>query len=542
MDPREDGDGELVDLVDLVTADVDPTAFSFVSDRLRELPEDAQPTPAEREALARRTLAALLTPDGRVEDDCWFIVSQTNATGTEVVRFMAPRSAAQARVWPSVFREWQLERVPGLAARATLRAFHDDPNAAKPAAEGELARAIQTALPSLLAALGDPPAEDANARVIEWVKARPTMAAFARELAKQIRERTADTWADPWTAARFIGGALWPTLRNNLPSYSRPGLPSDVLLNLATARHLQRDTELSRQRSKVKGAEVTTWAVTRDGKAVVGLDVSSFEASLLDPKLLRGLTLHKLLRFVMHRSHDQYVELGGGDAALAQAIRVTVRGGWRGLAKEIGEGAGANAARRTELTARALQAAWVRTSVGEGGLLMVHHEHRSPGRPSEVTITLNEKGPFSPFFAVRELHGRSTKIIPIPLPSLMPPMVGRYNEHGAIANLQWLVLRELGLKATQLVEYGGVAIPRKRWEELLTESGVPIPLLDELLKAWCDGDKKNNVHAFITREGDMVNLAPAYEKERLFLEDGGKLSLTGKRRGRAPQRLRGGKK
>jgi hypothetical protein len=245
----------------------------------------------------------------------------------------------------------------------------------------------------------------------------------------------------------------------------------------------------------------------------------------------------------MHRSHDQYVEMGGGDTALVQATRVTVRGGWRGLAKEIGEGGGANAARRAELTARALQAAWVRTPVGEGGLLMVHHEHRGPGHPfEEVTITLNPKGPLAPFFAIRELHGRSTKIIPIPLPELLPPMVGRYNEHGAIANLQWLVLRELGMKATQLVEYGGVAIPRKRWEELLTESGVPIPLLDELLKAWCDGDEKNGVPAFITRADDMVNLATAYEKERLFLEDGGKLSLTGKRRGRAPKRIRGARK
>lgn len=541
MDPREAGRVELFERA-LMEA---PTALSFIGERLAELAEDARPTPEERDDLSRRMWAALSPPNGERDEESWFIVTKPNEAGTETVRFMLPRASAQARVWPRVFREWQLERVPGRAARAVLNAADADARATLPAAEGELTRVIREALPGLLAAVGDPPAEDANARVIAWLKDRPLAkgANIAAKAEAAIRDWPAEKWADPWTAARFIGGALWPTLRNNLPSYTRPGLPSEVLSNLATARHLQRDTELSRERSLAKGTAVTTWAVTRDGKAVVGLDVSSLEASLLDPKLLRGLTLHKLLRFVMHRSHDLYVELGGGDTALAQATRVTVRGGWRGLAKEIGEGAGANAARRTELTARALQAAWVRTPVGEGGLLMVHHEHRGPGRPfEEVTITLNEKGPFSPFFAVRELHGRSTKIIPIPLPSLMPPMVGRYNEHGAIANLQGLVLRELGLKATQLVEYGGVAIPRKRWEELLTESGVPIPLLDELLKAWCDGDKKNEVPAFITREGDMVNLAPAYAKERLFLEDGGKLSLAGKRRGRAPKRLRGGKK
>lgn len=541
MDPREAGRVELFERA-LMEA---PTALSFIGERLAELAEDARPTPEERDDLSRRMWAALSPPNGKVDEESWFIVTQTNEAGTETVRFMLPRASAQARVWPRVFREWQLERVPGLAARAVLNTANaaNDNRATLPAAEGELTRAIRDALPGLLAAVGDPPADDANARVMGWLKARPLAKGtnIAAKAEAAIRDWPAEKWADPWTAARFIGGAVWPKVRDNLPRHTRPGFPSEVLTNLTGLRSLQLDADLSKRRSLNKGSPVTTWVASREGPPVVGLDVSSLDDSLVDPSILRGLTAQRLLRFVMHRGHDQYVETGGD---IDRATKVKVRGGWRGLAKEMGEGAGDKAVAKARETARALQAAWMKTHTGgEGGLLMVHHEPRGPGQPfEEVTITLNEKGPLSPMFAVRELHGRSPKIVPVPLPSLMPPMVGRNNEHGAIATLQLLVLRELRLKAKQLVEQGGVAIPMKRWEELAKESGVPIPLLSDLLKAWCIGDQKNGVPAFITRAGDMVNLAPAYEKERLFIEDGGKLSLTGQRRGRAAKRLQGGTK
>jgi ribosomal protein S8E len=558
MDPRKHGDGERVDLVDLVLS-VDATAFSFVSDRLRELPEDAQPTSAEREALERRMRAALLTPDGRVDDDCWFIVSQTNAAGTEVVRFMAPRSSAQARVWPSVFREWQLERVPGLAARAVLnKVAATDKRATHAAAEEELTRVIRAALPSLLAELGDTPGEDATARAVAWLKARPLakVDAFARRVEEGRERASPRQWADPWTAARFIGGAFWTLkVRDNLPRYTRPGLDTKVLTNLTKLRSLQKDADLSQRRSLTKGTAVETWVGNVDGKTVVGVDlpkckpppnpvvaldvlsqpVVTLDEQQVNPGLLRSVTAIRLMRFVMHRSHDQYRETGD----ITQATRVTVRGGWRGLAKKMREGTGDKAAARTRETARALQSAWMKTPTGgEGGLLMVHHQPRGPGQPfEEVTITLNDKGPLSPLYSVRELHGRSPKIVPVPLPELLPPMVGRPNEHGAIATLQMLVLRELALDAKTLVEMGGIPIPAERWREMARECGVPLLLLDDLKKAWCDGDPA--APAFITMTGDMVNLADAYNKERLFLEDGGRLSLDGQRRARKPKLPRG---
>lgn len=527
------GDGA-VELFERLVMD-DPEALSFVGDRIAAMDERARPTPEERARLDKRLRAALWPADGKVDETSWFVSVRRNEDGAQVVS-LAPRSSALRRVWPTVFREWQLERLPQLAAfaaRATLAAYSDDPKATEASAERELTAAVRAALPGLLAAVGDPTPNDAHARAVAWLRERPLkkVRSYARAVAKLAW--TADKWDDPWTAAMFVADAWWKLkVRNELPAYARPGLPSDVLSNITRVRHLQRDDELSRQRSKREGKALTTWAATTSGVPVVGLDVSSLDASLVDPKLLRGLPAQRLLRFVMHRAHDRYDETGDVDTA----TRITVAGGWRGLTEALDMTPGEKNVELVRLTAKALAAAWVKTPLGEGSLLMVHHEKRGPGRREEVSLTAHEKGPLSPRYAARLLQGRSPKIVPVPLPSLMPPMVGRPNEHGAIATLQLLTLRELRLKATELVEQGGVAIPLARWCELAEESGVPRTLLPELLEAWRTGDE--HTPAFIVTTGELVDLAPAYAKERRFIMDGGLLSLEGRRRGRR-KRLRG---
>jgi hypothetical protein len=532
------GDGA-VELFERLVMD-DPEALSFLDDRIAEMDERSRPTTDERTALEKRLRAELWPADGRVDETSWFVAVQPGTdteTGEPARRlFLAPRSSALRRVWPTVFREWQLERVPqlaALAARATLAAYSDDTKATEANAADELTTAVRTALPGLLAAVGDPPPNDAHARAVAWLRERPLtkVQSYARAVAKLAW--TADKWDDPWTAAMFVADAWWKLkVRNELPAYARPGLPSDVLSNITQVRHLQRDDELSRQRSQAAGKEITTWAATTSGVPVVGLDVANLDASLVDPKLLRGLPAQRLLRFVMHRAHELYDETGD----LGSATRITVDGGWRGLAEALGMRTGEKATKVAELTAKAMQAAWVKTPRGEGGLFLVHHEKRGPGRREEVSLTIHENGPLSPRFVARELQGHSPKIVPVPLPSLMPPMVGRPNEHGAIATLQLLTLRELRLKATELVEQGAVAISRARWNELAKESGVPLPLVDELLTAWRTGDE--DAPPFIVTNGELVDLAPAYAKERRFIEDGGRLSLEGRRRGRRSQRKR----
>lgn len=511
----------------------DPEALSFVGDRIAAMDERARPTPEERAALEKRLRAALWPADGKVDEASWFVVVRRDDDGAQVVS-LAPRSSGLRRVWPTVFREWQLERVPQLAARTTLAAYSaDDTKASEEKAEGELTAAVRAALPRLLAAVGEPPATDAHARAVAWLREQPLtkVRSYARKVVALAW--TAERWADPWNGAVFVAEAWWTLkVRNELPAFARPGLPSDVLSNITKVRHLQRDDELSRQRSKASGKAITTWAATTSGVPVVGLDVSSLDASLVDPKLLRGLPAQRLLRFVMHRAHELYDETGD----MGTATRITVAGGWRGLADALGMRTGEKAAKVAELTAKALQAAWVKTPRGEGGLFLVHHEKRGPGRREEVSLTIHEHGPLSPRFTARELQGRSAKIVPVPLPSLMPPMVGRPNEHGAIATLQLLVLRELRLKAPELVEHGGIVVTPQRWNELAEESGVPRPLLPELLEAWRTGDE--HTPAFIVTKGELVDLAPAYAKERRFIADGGRLTLDGRRRGRRSQRKR----
>jgi hypothetical protein len=524
------GDGG-VELFERLLLD-DPEALSFVGDRIEDMDERVRPTHEERAALERRLRAALWPADGKVDETSWFVVVRRNEDGAQVVS-LAPRSSALRRVWPSVFREWQLERVPLLAARTTLAAYGDDTKATEATAERELTTAVRTALPGLLAAVGDPPAHDAHARAVTWLRERPLkkVLSYARRAAKVAWPP--ERWSDPWNAALFVAEAWWTLkVRDELPAFARPGIPHDVLSNITQVRHLQRDDELSRQRSKAAGKALTTWAATTSGVPVVGLDVSSLDASLVDPKLLRGLPAQRLLRFVMHRAHDRYDETGDLDTA----TRITVAGGWRGLTEALDMTPGEKNVELVRLTAKALAAAWVKTPLGEGNLLMVHHEKRGPGRREEVSLTTHEKGPLSPRYAARLLQGHSPKIVPVPLPSLMPPMVGRPNEHGAIATLQLLTLRELRLNATKLVELGGVAIPAARWCVLAEESGVPRTLLPELLEAWRTGD--DHTPAFIVTNGELVDLAPAYAKERRFIVDGGMLSLEGRRKGRR-RRLRG---
>lgn len=507
----------------------DPASLTFLDDRIGELDEAARPSRDEREALDERLKKALAP----VSDADWIVVIDQLPQGGRRF-FAAPRSASLTRVWPAVFREWQLARVPAIAARTVLEAFAKDADkqATNATAERELTTAIRDALPGLLAVVGEPPHTDAHTRAVEWLRARPLrkVKTYARKLA--ALEWTAAKWADPWNAALFIGEAWWTLkVRDELPAFARPGLPSDVLSNFAKVRALQGDAVRGQEQTKARGREIQSWTAATAGRPVVGLDVATIDASIVRPELLGGLAAQRLLRFVMHRSHTLYDETRD----IEQSTRITVTKGWRGLATAMGMGSGEKAAQVAAATAKALQAAWVTTPLGEGGLFLVHHEKRHRDNPTEkVTLTIHEDGPLSPRYAARLLQGRRTKIVPVPLPELMPPMVGRPNEHGAIATLQLLVLRELRMKATELVELGGVVITAARWDALAKEAGVPAHLLTKLLEAWTEG--RDGVRPFIVRRGELVDLAPDYEKERRFIVDGGQLSLTGHRKGLASQR------
>lgn len=576
----------------------DPESLTFLDDRIGELPAAARPTHEERERL-KKALEEALAP---VSDADWIVnIDQLPEGGRRF--FAAPRSASLARVWPAVFRAWQLAHVPAIAARALLLDAHDsdgDERTKHEKAEATLAAAIRDELPELLTVVGEPPHPDARARAVEWLRARPLrgVKTYARKVARTAW--ASEEWADPWKAALFIGGALWKLkVRDELPAFARPGLPSELVTNLNGFNHMQGDMVRGLERSKTMGRPVQSWTdAPKRGTPVVGLDIpvvkgrtgksrlTVIDPQSMKPELLRGLPAKRLLRFVMHRSHELYEETG----VLELSLRITVRGGWTQLAEELGMGRGEKAAKTVELTAKHLQAAWVRTPLGiEGGLFVLTVDHSGTRDDWSVSLTIDREGWLSPRYSARLLQGKSPKLVPTPLPSLMPPFVGRPNEHGAQADLQLLVLRELRLKAPELVKRKGVVITKARWEALLKEVGLPLlvtredeltkkrtkqELLPELLDAWTKGDKAFQdfaaqrkalaeeagkpaptleelaeawkadpvgVPPFITLDGERVDLTPFYAAERRFIIEGGQKTISGRSGGlsSARKQLRG---
>ena len=155
----------------------DPASLTFLDERIGELDEAARPTRDEKEALDE-LLKKALAP---VSDADWIVVIDQLPDGGRRF-FAAPRSASLARVWPAVFRKWQLERVPAIAARTVLDAYAKagDEHATNATAERELTTAIRDALPGLLAVVGEPPHTDAHARAVEDLRAEGGCAGVVR--------------------------------------------------------------------------------------------------------------------------------------------------------------------------------------------------------------------------------------------------------------------------------------------------------------------------------------------------------------------------
>jgi hypothetical protein len=91
----------------------------------------------------------------------------------------------------------------------------------------------------------------------------------------------------------------------------------------------------------------------------------------------------------------------------------------------------------------------------------------------------------------------------VPIPKLLPPMVGRARDHAAQAALQILLLTELRKNASELMKSGAVRIPVQRWQELAERAGVPKHLLPELLRRW-ERDEPARCRRQLTGKGHPV--------------------------------------
>ncbi len=332
--------------------------------------------------------------------------------------------------------------------------------------------------------------------------------------------------------ARALARALWlDVVKPRLARALAPALPGyDVVTSIV------RLTSLG-----AHSLHGETWPELHDRRGRVVTFQPTNEAPQLPAKLVeRAVVLHKLaaaklLRYAVHRGHEQrYLE----DVRLYDRFRV--KGGWSGLAREIGPDTRKFATELRE-AAEILRHAFVEIPGYKGACFAWGlYGEEAPGRQCELELHL--LGPLRPGFVLdlkrlplaMPAHARHL----IPFPRQLPPMVGRSREHAALANLQILMLREMRLRADELAEKGSVEIAPPQWAVLGDEAKVPFSLLPKVYNAWQTGDDKTP--AFLASAGhDRFTLAtPTYSRELATLIAAGRDMITGAKAGKRPKHWR----
>jgi len=440
--------------------------------------------------------------------------------GSAVARMEAPASLA-ARAAPAVLREMREKQ----HAEASERLAED---LLAQAVGASLAHLDLPPMDSPLGEDGQHPCDAALAGELEAIgEAGRKLAAETRDNAarRTPEERAARWWPpDMLRVARQLARALWHDRVRGIVERQRartdaPGLALPVATSMvALAR---------------RGAQATMFGdsgvfeiLDRRRKPVGKLQPGpAIDAETISIAHLGKLSAIRVMRWLLHRGyHQHYTE------QTAEASRIDVEGGFSALARVAGL-SGKKAAVEVKQTLDTLDSLWLTHPKGEGRVLGYHHHHAHGQQRARLEIHL--MGPFAPDYISRQLadhRGAAADkyLVPVPLPQLLPPMVGRPHDHASQALLQLLVLREMRVRAMEMASTGSVEIDGKKWEELRDEAGVPRVLLPALMDAWTTGDD-----AVVLRPAtDRYSLADAYATERAAIMEAGRAMERGRRGGR----------
>ena len=133
--------------------------------------------------------------------------------------------------------------------------------------------------------------------------------------------------------------------------------------------------------------------------------------------------------------------------------------------------------------------------------------------------------------------GEERFLVPLPeLPGWCAPMVGRRNEHGAYARLWLWTLTRLRTHAEDLTRGTGVLIDGATWAAAGVEVGLSIPepllVVSRLVDRWTrDGDDGPAVLEEVAP--NRYHLAEHLAADRAFLEEAGRLTIQGRKGGKA---------
>jgi len=436
-------------------------------------------------------------------------------------------------LWPEVRPGWRQTHAAHLAARRVQHKAEEagDVHATEEAAkrlelltQGELDRAREKlGLPwsgTWEAETERDGMTEPDARLADYARARWPGAAGVAYFEKEARERleqyraqqhedlgkenrAPSLWRhDTRSAAGALALILWDV-------QLRPALVREKASHAALAYPVAGDfSALWSPRTEVQGDRLML-----HGEEVARIEL--IDGAVLDLlKTGRGLTMHRLVRHVVSEVYRQ--EKGEG----TNTGELLVHGGVSELARAIGDRPS-----HPEDTLQALrwgQALRVHWAGGSetGGLWTYHHEKGTKWAAGFVSITAN--APLRPHYAVRQLERNQRILVPV---VRLPPFVGRFNDHAAQADFQWLVVRELVDRRKELHEFGGVTLEQERLRALADQAGLALSLLPRVMDRWTQDGKDG--FAFLERtEGGRYHLADNewFQGARRFLDETAKLA------------------
>lgn len=244
--------------------------------------------------------------------------------------------------------------------------------------------------------------------------------------------------------------------------------------------------------------------------------------------MLGSVPAHKALRWEISEGHARVIN------GVPDARTLVVDGGWSVFAHDYLGMSKKGAADDLRDIVRAQSAVRLTLPDGSFGNMLALRESEARGRRrGRIEVVLGTMLlPHYTFELSDKLSGRALndarRLVPV---VGLPPFVGRANEHGAQTTLSMLVVREMRIRATELVTHGGVAIDLDRWARLAMEAGVKPNTLPALIDRWTrDGD---DAPAFlrVTAPG-RYTLGDADLLARAFLEAAGRASIGASEAGR----------
>ena len=246
---------------------------------------------------------------------------------------------------------------------------------------------------------------------------------------------------------------------------------------------------------------------------------------------LGSIVSHRLIRYLVSTAHTRHAD---GDP---DPRTIIFTGGFAAVADAIGCRSKADAeVVRDVLAAFDACRIFPRGTVNGGSfrLMTVDETPAKRGQQGTVTVTLTQA--LLPHFGNRHLTpGEARHLVPL-LP--VPPLVGRGQDHGAIATMGLETTALLRNRADELASEGHVGIDERDWRDLAERSSLPRARLSRVLERWLRDDSDGPAFLSSPAEG-RFRLAPDYEAAHLFLVEGGNRTLAGRAAGqRSAQKRR----